>query len=374
MKRFYSVGVVMAVLAVLIPGRSSGEPYLAVRMGLKCVACHTNPTGGGKRTEYGTLFGQVDLPAHRIDIPDIGSDQDQDGSSEYWTGALNRFMAVGGDMRFNYNYTNIPNQDNQSEFDTEEVLLYGEVRVIPDRLSFYIDEKVAPGGADNREAYALAWFRDQTIYLKAGKLFLPYGLRIEDDTAFIRQVPGINYNTPDNGVEAGLEIDAWSASFAITNGSAGGQENDDGKQYSLLGSYVRQNWRAGGSLNYNKLNAGDRKMGNLFAGLRTGPISWLAEGDYVVDDGTPTGRRKLWAGLLEVNWLFRRGNNLKLTAEYFDPDTDVSNDNQTRYSVVWEYFPVQFVQLSAGYRHSDGIPQNDLQNIKQVFLQLHGYF
>jgi hypothetical protein len=68
------------------------------------------------------------------------------------------------------------------------------------------------------------------------------------------------------------------------------------------------------------------------------------------------------------------GQNLKLTAEEFDPDTDVSEDQQVRYSLVWEYVPIQFAQLRAGVRYYDGIPQNDRQNRQQFFLQLNGYF
>jgi hypothetical protein len=41
---------------------------------------------------------------------------------------------------------------------------------------------------------------------------------------------------------------------------------------------------------------------------------------------------------------------------------------------VWEYTPLQFVQLRVGYRNYDGIPQNDLQNRRVVFAQINGYF
>lgn len=377
MKHLYTMLVLGSLLDVLAHQPANAEPWLAVKKGLKCMVCHTNPTGGGKRNVYGNIFAQNELAARRIEIPELTTTSGGGATGfgqEYWTGELNRFLSIGGDLRNNYTYTDIPNRDNTSEFDTEEVLLYVDFSLIPGRLSFYIDEKVAPGGAENREAYALFWMRDNTIYLKAGKMFLPYGLRLEDDTAFIRRVPGINYQTPDNGVEAGLEVDAWTINFAITNGSAGGSETDDGKQYSLLGSYTSERWRIGSSLNYNDLDGGDRTMGNIFAGLRTGPVNWLGEVDFIRDEGTPTGERDMWVGFIEANWLITKGLNLKLTGEYFEPDTDVSNDDQSRGSIVVEYFPIQFVQLNAGYRHSDGIPQNDQQNIDEYFLELHGFF
>ncbi len=47
-------------------------------------------------------------------------------------------------------------------------------------------------------------------------------------------------------------------------------------------------------------------MQNIFAGVRTGPISWLAEADYISDDNF-TPKRKQVVGLLEANWTDRQG-------------------------------------------------------------------
>ncbi len=114
-------------------------------------------------------------------------------------------------------------------------------------------------------------------------------------------------------------------------------------------------------------------MGGLFAGLKTGPIAWLAEGDIVHDDSFPGGRT-LAVGLLEGDIRIRQGHNLKLTAEYSDPDRSVHNDQQTRYSIVYEYTPLPFLQVRAGYRHYFGIPQNNQQNQQLVLFELHGFF
>jgi hypothetical protein len=105
--------------------------------------------------------------------------------------------------------------------------------------------------------------------------------------------------------------------------------------------------------------------------LRTGRIAWLAEFDYIIDEGSPTGRRRLWASIVEANYAFKRGHNLKITAEYLDPDSDVSNNEQTRLSLVWEYFPIQFLHTRLGYTIHGGIPQNPAQNREQLFLEIH---
>lgn len=337
------------------------EPYMAVQMGVKCSACHVNPTGGGKRTEFGSIYGMTTIT--EADVTDI------------WQGPkLNDYVSIGGDLRVNAVSNDIPNQDSTFAFETEEMLLYVEVQLLPDQLTFYFDERLGPGGTSNREAYSLFWFRNKSMYVKAGRMFLPFGFRLEDDTAFVRQVSGINYNTPDDGVEVGMDLDNVSVNLAVTNGTAGGSESDTGKQYSLRASYVATDWRAGASYNYNDVEDNDRKMTALFAGLRTGKVHWLMEWDYIVDDVAPGDELKQLIGLAEANMGLWKGNNLKITYEYLDPDKNLDEDERTRWSLVWEYFPIQFTQVSIGYRDNEGIPQNDLQNIREIFIQLHNYF
>ena len=108
--------------------------------------------------------------------------------------------------------------------------------------------------------------------------------------------------------------------------------------------------------------------------MKTGPVSWLGEIDYIDDDALgPTGRKQ-WISFLEANWWIRRGHNLKFTYGWFEPDDDVDEDERARYSLVYEYFPFAYMQLRAGVRSNDGIPQNDAQNSDTAFIQLHGFF
>ena len=338
---------------------SLAEPYLAVQKGLKCSMCHTSPSGGGKRTAYGNVYHQAELSERTLNMGDL------------WTGELSRYLAVGGDVRGGWNQIDVPGQRKSSETDLEEFLAYVEIRPLPRYLTIYVDAKLRPEDPVVRSQYVRLSTADNRWSIKGGEFFLPFGLRLQDDDAFIRQVTGINFNTPDTGWELGFEQEKWSAQLAISRGTAGGPEVDSGKQYSLRVSHETTTWRVGGSLNFNDTKFGDRQMQNVFAGLRTGRVAWLAEFDFIIDDGTPTGRRKLWASLVEANIALKRGHNLKLTVEYFDPDTDVSEDGQNRLSLVWEYFPIQFVQTRLGYRRYDGIPQNPAQNREQMFLELH---
>lgn len=340
-------------------GTVSAEPWFAIETGSKCVACHISPTGGGKRTVYGAMWPQTVLSRKT--------------PTQFWDGSVSDRLSFGADIRANVTSTRIPEQDNRFAFDTEEALVYAKFDLIPNKLFFYLDERVAPGGASSREAYAFYWLNNNKTYIRAGRIFLPFGWRLEDDSAFIRQVPGINYNTPDDGLEIGYESAKLSTQLAITNGTAGGGEADTGKQLSFRSSFIQPKWRAGFSANLNNADGGDRTMYGVFVGAKTGPVNWLFEADRIEDESFPGGR-DLDVALIEANWLVSKGINVKATHEYFNPDGDIDEDEQSRTSLVLEYFPMQFLQLSLGGRVRDGIPQSSVQNTDEFFLQLHAYF
>jgi hypothetical protein len=366
MNRYGRVSVLSIFAFLSMLSVAHAEPYLAVATGFKCVQCHANPTGGGLRNVFGNTYAQTQLAARRI-APE----------EEPWTGLIHRNVAIGGNLRANANWTGVPNQQDTNSFEVIDARAYLEASIIPNRLSLYFDERVAPGSAQNMEANIRLWVREGSFYVKAGRMFLPFGWRLEDDGAFVRQLSGVNMETPDQGVEIGVESEHWSAQLAVNNGSGTEPEDDEGKQVVASAAYVRSAWRLGASALFNDRDAGDRKGAALFTGARLGPVGLLAEVDYIEDDSlAPPGseRSELLAALVEGNWRLRQGHNLKLTYERFEPDRDIDDDEQTRSSLVYEYSPIQFLQLRVGVRVYDGIEQNDLQNREEAFVQLHGFF
>ncbi|MGO9934488.1 MAG: hypothetical protein ACLPV8_22105 [Steroidobacteraceae bacterium] len=361
MKPRLAVGVMLlVVLAVLRAAPAAAEPYLAVMTGYKCNICHFNPTGGALRTEFGITYAKVLLPAETVDSTLISN----------WTGRITDSLRIGGDLREDWTRDTAPNTTTTQSFSLYQFRVYGDLSLIPNRLDIYIDEQVAPNGSQNEEAYVL-YGSTTGFYIKGGQFYLPFGWRLQDQTAFVQEVSGISMSTPDKGVEIGYEAPSWSSQFDITNGV--GNTSGSGYQVTSQVAYVQPIWRLGVAGSYTQATAGARRVAGIFGGLKTGPVAWLAEGDAVRDDSFPDGRT-IAAGLLEADWLIRRGHNLKFTAEWEDPDRSVAENEQTRYSVVYEYTPIPFLQLRAGYRRYIGIPQSDTQNQRLTFFELHGYF
>ncbi len=354
-----SLTTILMLLA--IGSAANAEPYLAIQKGMQCSTCHSHPAGGGKRTTYGNVYAQSELAGRRI------------GDGDYWTGDVAKWLSVGGDVRVSYKNIDVPDQSSTSDFDVDRAAIYFEATIVPGRLVLYVDEKVAPDEIENREAYVRFNSKDTKWFVTAGQFYLPYGLRLQDDTSFVRLATGINFANWDRGVQGGYNSGPWSVIASVTNNSGGGRSGS-GDQLSVVSAYAIAKWRAGASVNVNNDDAGDRTMFGFFGGLKTGPVAWLAEIDSISTDIAPGLSADAFAGLLEANWTVFDKHNLKFSYDYLDPNSDISEDHRVRYSVVWEHSPFQFLQGRAGFRLYDGIPQVDAQDRKEFFVEIHGFF
>lgn len=362
MSRSLRLFLFMSAAFMLYAVRAHAEPYLAVQQGYKCSSCHVNPTGGGLRNDFGNVFANTVLPMY---VP--ASD------AAPWTGALGDYARVGGDLRASWSANYVPGQPHAEQNGLDQLRLYASIAPWPGHLSFYVDGQLTPGNPDALESYARLDLPDTGLYLKAGRFYLPFGWRLQDQTAFVREASGISMTTPDRGVELGYDLGNWSAQLDYTRGAAN-QASGDGHQVTGQVAWVQTRYRIGVAGSATQSALGNRTVSGVFAGLRTGPVAWLGEADVIHDAGYPEGTRQLAAALGEVDWNFSRGQNLKLTAEYYDPDRAISEDQKARWSVLYEFTPHPFVQLRVGYRRFRGIPQSDVDNRRAAFVELHAWF
>ena len=239
-----------------------------------------------------------------------------------------------------------------------EANIYLAIDVIPGALTVYADQPLAPN-AGNREFFGLVQNQRFNSYLKFGRMLLPYGLRMRDDEAFIRNETGFTYNRHDIGVEIGIEPGPYSFVANVTD-----------SQFSFIGQTVYNRFRIGGSFSRN-ISGGDDYRYGVFAGLNFGRFALLGEGDFINVAGIDR-----FAALAELNYLVARGFNFRAAYEYFDRNRDVSNarDGQERITIGIEPFITQFMQVGIFYRFNQFIPQNIVQNQDQLLVQLHVFF
>jgi len=362
--RRHTVGWIALAAMLFACDTAHAEPALAVRTGDACSKCHTGITGGGMRTGHGSFWAQTSLP-HRQWTK-------EEGGILYPSFASGRF-SIGADVRGQYLYVHTDGDDTSS-FEVPEANVYGNVELAVDRLSLYLDETVGPGGASARELYALVKFaEDWNAYAKAGRILPPFGWRLPDDDAFIRQYTGYTFSAPDTGIEIGAEPGRWSLALAATNGSSQTSDDDRSKRLSLSAFWRLQKGRIGVSGSNDIADGITTTAVGLSGGWEIGKLSLLGEIDGVRADLGATSDGRLVA-FAEGNLLVTRGVLLKLSRDWIDPDRDVDTDERIRDSLGVEYVPVPFVQLRLFVRRRDGPPQVTGAKDEQVDLELHVFF
>jgi hypothetical protein len=362
--RWCALALAPAIALGLTTSTAVAEPYLAVREGLSCSGCHVNPTGGGMRNAFGNVYSQQHLP-----IVSMTSGGTRADAAEVWTGTVGKRFGIGANGRVSGSYTDQSDEDDAITFDVDRVTLYGSAQV-NEHVMLYVDQQVAPGGSANREAWVRIGWND--FYLRAGRLFLPFGWRLEDNAGFTRRETEVNMDQGDDGVELGWTTSRFDAQLAVSNGNGGGPEVDDGKLFTGRFAWFTGPGQLGISGYSNDTDTSERKMFGIFAGLNTGPVAWLAEYDRIDDTDDFLGDSESGVGLLEANWLVARGHNLKVTAEvqHFEDELE----DRFRYSLVYEMFPWMFTQLRAGVRKRDSDDPDPRLNTEEGFVQIHVFF
>lgn len=375
----------VVLLASLHATNAFAEPYLAVREGFKCGACHVNVTGGGKRTEF--------ISTHARDILKYPNwFEALTKPAESFNGELYKpYVAIGANLRSSItaimqekgndgkvdNSTAFRGRLEETDIDVTEAVGYLEVRLIPDLLTFYIDQRFSPS-TTTREAWGmlrLPW----NLYVKGGKMFLPYGLEIQDDTAFIRGgrngsiTTGFSFDQQQAAFEIGWEPDRFSAALAVSEGASG--DNDlqvTGTVYTLLTDlpFVR-NFLLGGSASRVGPPGIETINFGFFTGFNLGPVTYLGEVDWRYDkdrnDGDPETNDLLGRFMMysEANYLLFDWLNVKVAVDFADDDGVLQtrpNDSENRVSVGLEPFLAKFLQVRLFYRVSNGIATNPSHN------------
>ncbi|MBL8952101.1 MAG: hypothetical protein JNK82_15060 [Myxococcaceae bacterium] len=248
-------------------------------------------------------------------------------------------------------------------------------------LSVYLDEKVGPEGASARELMLLVRGLPLGGYAKVGRILLPYGLRLADDEAFIRQVTGFNYGNQDLGIEVGAEPGPAFISAALSNGTLGGTDTNERKQLTATAG-LRTRWgRVGASYSWNDSTGPEgllvRQVGGGFVAVNVGRLTVMTEADLVVDTERPPGadrkQVKQLAVHAEADLLIARGVGVRAAFGFHDPDLDTPEDHRSRLGLTLEVYPLPFMRLSATYVLREDIPQRVEERRDAFILQLHGF-
>ena len=379
------VAAVAALLASLPAARpADAEPYLMVRAGAKCNDCHTNLDGGGKRTSFAHIHARDIL--HDIDLLPIPP------SVKGFNGQLAEWVSIGSDLRVD-NTTifqdrfnkqgNVPSNEafrrhvTSNETAVNEFLGYLQVDLLPDYVTLYSDFNLN-GGVTNREAFGLIrGFLPWDTFVKAGRFFPPFGLRVFDDAAFIRSESGYTFTNPDEGAEFGFAPGPFYFATSVTNGTSGDKDvSVTANGYGLFEDIpVVRSVLTGLSF---ARQSNKRDVTAFYAGSNLWWFTYLAEFD-LIDDRTVAseGHRDQYAAYAELDWLLFDWLNLRGSFNFLK----VSNDkNRTYWTIGAEPFVNRFIQPRVVYQIFNGPPEPGnnptelVENQAALLFELHFFF
>ena len=341
--------------------KALAEPRFAVEEGVGCNSCHTNLTGAGKRNDTGgaqymhKLMIEAFRDLEEKKLKDIG-------------GRINQYIAVGADFR-THNRTLLGSAPKNS-FTLPQGSLYVELNAGP-HLAGYADYDLA--NTSSREIFGMVHDLPAGLYFKAGRINLPYGLRIDDDTSPIRSNLSLTYASQDIGGEVGLFPGPFEMALAVSNGVPGGMGDENlAKAITSSINWIGAAGRLGASFQWNKKTANRLTTGGLNGGFHLGRFVLLGEGDLQqIQSRTGAGTTYLMAAYGEMDFKLVEGFYLRAIYDYLDPDYRTANNFAQRVSAGIDLFPLPFSQVSLLYRANFGpLPLGP----NEIFGQIHFFF
>jgi len=369
----------LALLVLLLAaGPAAAEPYLMVRAGAKCSDCHVNKTGGGMRTAFAYL--------HAHDILDDLQILPIPKGVQTWNGEVNQWFGVGGDLRVRDQMLfqdkpdakgRVPSNQafrgdvTSNDLKVQQFTTYARLDLIPDMVTMYGDFNMNGGFTDREAVGMIQNFMPWDVYLKAGRLYPAYGLRVWDDDAFIRSQTGYTFATPEEGAEIGMGPGPFFLATTITNGRPG--DKDVAATVNGYGMWtdlpVVRNVLAGASF---ARQSPKRDLAAWYLGTNVWDFTALAEFD-LIDDRTVGSEpaRDQYASYAELDWLTFGWLNIRGTAEFLKVSR---NQDRTRYAIGVEPFIDKFLQPRIQYRINNGPTNNVAFNQDELLFELHFWF
>ena len=358
--------LILFLAAVFGASRATALPLYASREGRTCITCHYDPNGGGMRNDFGFLYLKN---RHGM------------GTEDRWAKItvdprLNEWVAIGMDTRLLYiaSHASGGRALQTSTFFPMQGQL--NIAVSPhDNLTVVASHGITtdPDQYVARELYGLIHDLPHDLYVKLGRIRLPFGLRQDDHTSFLRS-DFLPYNSQLDF--AGLEVGAAGArhfgQLSFTNAS--GTISGDRAQTFAAKTGVAGKKLSGGVSGFHEFLELTGTRHDRWAGYVLSTWHRLTfEGEY--GGGTTVappilgGTRNLWGGFAELDYRLMRGWNLRGKIDYLDPNKDVSDDLLRRWVVETDIAPVPFTELKLSFRaHDEDVAGNYQEYLAQFYF------
>ena len=332
-------------LGLMLPMSAGALPLYASREGKTCVSCHFDPNGGGMRNDFGFLYCKN---RH-------GLDTEQKWASVTIDPRLNEWVSIGVDTRLLYiasHSSGGPTLGTSTFFPMQGQLNVG---LTPhDYLTVVMSRGITidPDAFEARELYGLIHGLPHGLYAKLGRFRLPFGLRQDDHTSYVRSVYFLPYDSQKD--DAGLEVGSASArsfyQLSFTNGS-GTISAERAQTFAGKIGMSGQRLAAGlsGFHQFHELTGTKQDRWALYAMSTWRKFTAIGE----AAGGTAKaalGTANLWAAFAELDYRVARGINVRGKLDYLEPNRALSGDLYRRWLVEADLVPVPFTEVKLSFR------------------------
>lgn len=340
---------------------------------LSCGICHVNPSGGMLRSDVGFIYGTKTLP-WETEIPkDIQAGLDLIKN--------NRFLTLGGDFRGLI--LSREGSDTNPLFFPMQADIYVNANV-GRHIALLAQMGMERGGNSAvREEFIILKDFPYNSYVKAGKLIPPYGLRLDDHTAFIRTKISFDHSQPGSyvaGYEVGAEPVLLFARFSQFNADVTPAVADTTEAARGVSGELgwRGLWLHLGASYINITDfantpaaATDRSAYGMFGALRLKWLPYLDKLTYLfefdhrtdhIEGGSGSTDESADITFNELDYKISKGANLKLRYESYKPDSSAVEDpnDQKRYLAGVDLYPYPFTELNLQYRFKKEESERDI--------------
>lgn len=367
-----TVASILAGGCLLLSTGAEARPQYAAREGMNCVSCHVDPDGGGLRNGNGFSYQRG---RHAFEV---------ETKFEEWPAdpELAKGVRIGSDLRATgLSFDTSLHDDTGAPDDTPRkyasFAMQGAVYLgftPADHVVLYYSHDLAASNQKKRDWYGmLRGLTSLNLYVKAGQMRTPYGLRLDDHSAFTRAsqtnqlgedgMMDVNPRDTYPGVEVGFVKKNVYAQVSYQDAEGTSSPNFTGIEEKMVNARVgiqSGHFFLGASGRYNGQGDGDEESqatrAGAFAMFGQRKFALLAEVDAgenqfsgVQSDEQVTG------AFLQGEFYVCRSVTLRGEMDYMDfsqersllPGNPPTSRVARRYSAGIDWNPVPFVKLSA---------------------------
>ena len=364
-----------AALALLWSAPAAAYPWMISHKYTSCSQCHIDPSGGSALTSYGRGLGQQLLP--------MGGGEDAEHTpgkeKDFLMGAveLPKWLTLQVDGRgLGFPQPNLDDNGDISSWSPRFILMQADLRaaVTAGPIVAYASAGGVSEGAQaawftSNEAgwnavardYWLGWKAAKGVLVRAGRMNLPFGIRTEEHTQYVRSATRTNTNADQQaGVAVAVQKKGLRGELMGIAGNP--QVAPDAYRERGYSGFVALSPNTSVEVGASSLFAAveadvatlaprKRQAHGAFTRWTPAPrVAVLAEADvlHANDDGTTsTGA----AALAEVDWEAVHGLHLRGIGQYCDTDFKDSDDGVATGWAAAQWFVLPRVDLRIDALH-----------------------